>query len=63
MTNPFEDFAECFNLYMNHNAYFRSIAQNNIILTQKYNFIANILGGSYLFAANSDLQRAQSRRV
>jgi hypothetical protein len=63
MTNPFEDFAECFNLYMNHNAYFRSIAQNNQILTQKYNFIANILAWSFLFSASADLQRAQSRRL
>jgi hypothetical protein len=62
MTNPFEDFAECFNLYMNHNAYFRYIAQNNTTLSSKYNFIANLMGWSYLFASATDVQRASQRR-
>lgn len=63
MTNPFEDFAECFNLYMNHNAYFRRIAQDNNVLSWKYNFIANMMNGSYLFASAADVQKAEQRRV
>ena len=61
MTNPFEDFAECFNLYMNHNAYFRYIAQDSDILQQKYNFLANILNGAYLFASPRDVILAQEK--
>ncbi len=61
MTNPFEDFAECFNLYMNHHTYFRHIAKQNTILAQKYNFLAAILNDAYLFSAPSDMQRLSSR--
>ena len=42
MTDPFEDFAECHNLYLNHNAIFKAWAQNNDIMRQKYNFFANL---------------------
>ncbi len=63
MTNPFEDFAECFNLYMNHNAYFRAIAEDNDILKQKYNFLANILNGWYLFTSQEDVRLAQNKRT
>ena len=37
--NPFEDFSECFNLYINHHNYFVSLSQTNSILLQKYHFI------------------------
>jgi len=63
MTNPFEDFAECFNLYMNHNAYFRYIAESNSTLAWKYNFIANLMNWSYLFASVADLQKAKQKRL
>jgi hypothetical protein len=42
MSNPFEDFAECFNLYLNHNQYFNSIKKFSTILDQKYEIIARI---------------------
>ena len=50
MTNPFEDFAECFNLYMNHNAYFQTLAKTNDMLAQKYNNIDEIFDGNYLLS-------------
>ncbi|HRX64157.1 MAG TPA: hypothetical protein P5060_03580 [Candidatus Absconditabacterales bacterium] len=56
MTDPFEDFAECHNLYFNHNAIFRSWARKNSIMKKKYNFLANLYGGKYLFNASEDLQ-------
>jgi len=59
MTNPFEDFAECHNLYLNHNAVFRHWAQNNEIMKQKYNFMANLYGWIYMFDSNKDLDRAK----
>jgi hypothetical protein len=40
MSDPFEDFAECFNLYLNHNSLFKQIAKSNKSLKQKYNYIA-----------------------
>jgi len=48
MTNPFEDFAECFNLYINNQSFFKTIAKKNKTLNQKYNFIASILKGNYI---------------
>jgi hypothetical protein len=40
LTNPFEDFAEAHNAYHLHNKRFRTIAQSNSTLQQKYNKIA-----------------------
>lgn len=37
--NPFEDFSECFNLYINHHTYFLTLITTNPILQQKYQFI------------------------
>jgi hypothetical protein len=47
MYNPFEDFAECHNLYLNHNAVFRLFARSNTVLKQKYNFMASLYKGRY----------------
>lgn len=55
MSNPFEDFAECFNLYINHNVLFRQIAKSNTILKKKYNIIASLFAGKYLAANTKDL--------
>ncbi len=54
-TNPFEDMSECFNLYMDHNALFRHLAQSNDILKQKYNVIADFFWGKYLYDSQNDL--------
>lgn len=48
MTNPFEDFAECFNLFINNQKFFRLIANKDRSLAQKYNFIATLLQWQYL---------------
>jgi len=44
MTDPFEDFAECHNLYLNHNAIFKKMAISNDNMRKKYNFMANLYG-------------------
>ncbi len=49
MSNPFEDFAECHNLYLNYNNMFLFMAKHNQALKDKYNFMANLYGGKYLF--------------
>jgi len=48
MYDPFEDFAECNNLYLNHNVVFKLFAKNSLVLKDKYNFVASIYGGKYL---------------
>lgn len=48
MSNPFEDFAECFNLYIRHNKLFKFIAKKNPDLGKKYNFIATLFKWTYL---------------
>jgi len=55
MSNPFEDFSECFNLYINHNSFFKQIAKTNIILKAKYNYIAGIFDGKYISSNSADL--------
>lgn len=56
MTDPFEDFSECFNLYTNHNSFFRQISKTNTVLKKKYNFIATIVSGYYMNANSQDLE-------
>ncbi len=55
MSDPFEDFAECFNLYTNHNIFFRQIAKTDSVLKKKYNFIAGIFNGQYISSNSQDL--------
>ena len=47
MSDPFEDFAECHNLYLNHQDLFRLFARSSSILKDKYNFLANLYEGMY----------------
>lgn len=56
MYNPFEDFAECFNLYINFNDSFRQIASENDILQKKFDHIATLFDSNYLFD-NDDVLR------
>ena len=42
MNDPFEDFAECHNLYLNHQKLFRFFTQSSDILKDKYNYFANL---------------------
>jgi len=48
LTDPFEDFAETFNMYVNHNAVFIKMTKESNILKKKYNFINNIMNWNYL---------------
>jgi len=48
MSDPFEDFAECHNLYLNHHDYFHKIALNNNVVKNKYNFFSNLYGWKYI---------------
>lgn len=57
MSDPFEDLAECHNLYLNHNAIFKAWAKNNESMRQKYNFFANLYGWKFLFSSSVDLSK------
>ena len=48
MSDPFEDFAECHNLYLNHHDYFRKLAMNNSNMKSKYNYFSNLYGWKYI---------------
>ena len=48
MSDPFEDFAECHNLYLNHHDYFRKLALSNNTVKNKYNFFSNLYGWKYI---------------
>ena len=64
MSDPFEDFAECHNLYLNHHDYFRKIAMNNPTIKNKYNFMSNLYGWKYINNSEANYEnRENSYRV
>ena len=64
MTDPFEDFAECHNLYLNHHDYFHKLALNNPTVRNKYNFMSNLYGGKYINDSEAKYEnRSNSYRV
>jgi hypothetical protein len=60
MSDPFEDFAECLNLYLNHNQLFRLMARKNTIMGKKYNKIASLFDGIYINQKKSDAMFVQN---
>lgn len=63
MTDPFEDFAECHNLYLNHNDIFKKWAKINEIMKQKYNYFANLYGWKYMFWSSLDLAKFEDNQA
>lgn len=61
MSNPFEDFAECHNLYLNNAHLFRQMAQESNIMKNKYNFFANLFANAKLQDNGAKLLYAQRR--
>lgn len=47
--NPFEDFAECMNLYINHHDLFDHISSRSYFLRRKYAYIKELFDGFYLY--------------
>jgi len=62
MTDPFEDFSECLNLYINHNQVFKEMAKNNQKLQEKYKFIYKILNGHYLSKDEKNAKKNKTSR-
>jgi hypothetical protein len=50
MTNPFEDFAECHNMYLYHREVFAYLASDSIILQRKYDYFNELYQARYLSA-------------
>jgi len=59
MTDPFEDFAETFNVYMNHYLYFKYLAYNNYILQLKFDFIDRYFNGFHFFDDKNSLKKVK----
>lgn len=47
--NPFEDFSECMNLYINHHDLFEHITSRSSTLRRKYTYIKRLFDGFYLY--------------
>jgi len=50
LTDPFEDFAETFNMYINHNALFLKMTKESNVLKKKYAFVHKYMKWNYLFS-------------
>ena len=61
MYDPFEDFAECNNLYLYHNVLFRWFAKSNSTLKKIYNYVANIYAWKYFEKGTKHISLAKSQ--
>lgn len=61
MTNPFEDFAECHNLYLNNRQLFKTMTNESWVLRQKYLFLANLFDNQVIQEGKSPLLYAGRR--
>lgn len=63
MYDPFEDFAECNNLYLNHNAAFKLFVKTSPVLRNKYNFVASIYNWKYFDKWGQSFALAKQKSV
>ena len=61
MTDPFEDFAESFNAYMNHYLYFKYLALNNYVLKMKFDFIDRYFNGFHFFDDKEHFEKVKQK--
>jgi len=61
LTDPFEDFAETFNMYINHNYVFRQMMKESNILKYKYQYMDNLLKWHFLLSDKSFKYRTYFR--
>lgn len=55
MTNPFEDFAECHNLFLNNKKLFKAMAGETPVMKNKYNYFANLFNNQVLQLGDQEL--------
>ena len=61
MSNPFEDFSECHNLYLNNRKLFRTMAKESSTLKNKFNFFANLFNNEILWDNNTRMLYTERR--
>ena len=61
MSDPFEDFAESFNMYLNHHNVFAILAASNNQLKQKYLYMQKLFNKRYLKADASTASAIRDR--
>lgn len=57
LTDPFEDFAECVNLYLNHYKLFETMSKSNYILSQKFEYMKQLFWNKYIFSDQANLTK------
>lgn len=57
-SNPFEDFAEHFNCYLNHNSFFFELANVDPVMFKKYQFFAKLFENDYISAPKRDFAKS-----
>ena len=57
MTNPFEDFAESVNMYLNHYLLFKEMSNNSSSLRQKFVYMDRLFNWQYINTDRSNLQK------
>ena len=55
--NPFEDFSECMNLYINHHDLFEYISSRSRTLERKYTYIKKLFDGFYLYSDTASIRQ------
>jgi len=56
-TNPFEDFAETFNLYINHNSYLLTLWTQSDAIAKKYEFMYNLMNWKYIYEGSYNWEK------
>lgn len=57
LTDTFEDFAESFNMYLNHYDTFETMSKYDYVLSQKFAYLKNILWNNYFFKDEESTKR------
>lgn len=59
-TNPFEDFAETVNFYLNHNQAFQTMTQQSTILNKKYRYMKSLFWSKYINKGWKEIQKLKN---
>lgn len=62
MSDPFEDFAECHNLYLNHHNLFLALSSQNQSLKDKYTYFDTLYGQKYFSDSEKSLSTLDNLR-
>jgi predicted SprT family Zn-dependent metalloprotease len=63
MTNPFEDFAESFNMYLNHHEVFKNLGKTNYTCSQKFQYIDSLFKWFHFHSDNTNLKKLEKNQI